>query len=131
MTIDILEQLYGLTSNIDAISEEIDTLYIPVRSPVGNSHGSEPSNPTERSALRIIQLKEMLEADKQKQIELLEEIEHWLQTVKESEIVSIIRWHYILHYNWKMTNMKVYGYPDYHYARRQVHRYFEKEMQKK
>ena len=131
MTIDILEQLYGLTSNIDAISEEIDTLYIPVRSPIGNNHSSEPGDPTGRSAMRIIQLKEMLEADKQKQIELLEQIEHWLRTVRESEIVSIIRWHYILHYNWKMTNMKVYGYPDYHYARRQVHRYFEKEMQKK
>lgn len=129
MNIETLEQLYGLTSNIDAISEEIDTLYIPVRSPIGNNHSSEPGNPTERSAMRIIQLKEMLEADKQKQIELLEQIEHWLRTVKESEIVSIIRWHYILHYNWKLTNMKVYGYPDYQYARSKVIRWFEKNRE--
>lgn len=132
MTIDTLEQYYGLASNIDAITEEIETLYNPVRSPVSSgSHSSEPGDPTRRSAMRIIQLKEMLEADKARQLELAEEIEHWLTTVNDSEVVSIIRWHYILHYNWKATNAKVYGYPDYHYARRQVHRYFEREMQKK
>ena len=131
MTIDTLEQYYGLASNIDAITEEIDTLYNPVRSPIGNGmHGSEPSDPTGRSAMRIIQLKDMLEADKAKQLELAEQIEHWLMTVKDSEVVSIIRWHYILHYNWKATNAKVYGYPDYHYSRRKVIRYFEKEVKK-
>lgn len=131
MTIDTLEQYYGLASNIDAITEEIDTLYNPIRSPIGNgTHNSEPSDPTGRSAMRIIQLKDMLEADKAKQLELAEQIEHWLMTVKDSEVVSIIRWHYILHYNWKITNAKVYGYPDYHYSRRKVIRYFEKEAKK-
>jgi len=131
VTIDTLEQYYGLASNIDAITEEIDTLYNPVRSPVGNgTHSNEPSDPTGRSAMRIIQLKDMLEADKAKQLELAEQIEHWLMTVKDSEVVSIIRWHYILHYNWKATNAKVYGYPDYHYSRRKVIRYFEKEAKK-
>lgn len=127
MNIETLERLYGLTSNIDAISEEIETLYNPVRSPVGNgAHGSEPGNPTERSAMRIIRLKETLEADKAEQLELLEQVEHWLRAVKESEIVSIIRWHYILHYNWKQTNNKVYGYPDYNYSRQKIIRYFQK-----
>lgn len=131
MTIETLEQYYGLAANIDAITEEIETLYNPVKSPVGSTtRNSEPGDPTGRSAMRIIQLKDMLEADKARQLELAEEIEHWLMTVNDSEVVSIIRWHYILHYNWKATNAKVYGYPDYHYARRQVVRYFEK-MQKK
>lgn len=57
---------------------------------------------------------------------LLEEIEAWLLTVTDTEIVSIIRWKYLLRLDWKRVNMKVYGYPDYWYARKRLIRFFEK-----
>ena len=127
MTIEKLEQFYGIASGIEAIETEINQLYNPVKSPVGSgTHSTQPSAPTERSAMRIIDLKEQLEAERKRMLDLAEEIEHWLVTVDDSEIVSIIRWHYILRLTWKQTNMKVYGYPDYRYARQKVYRYIKK-----
>lgn len=129
MTIEVLEEYYSIASNIDAIDEEIRTLYIPVASPngkAGGGHGSEPSNPTEVSAMRIIKLKEILETERSRLYALAEEIETWLQSVDDGEIRSIIRWHYLLRCNWKVTNLKVYGYPDYYYSRKKIERFFKK-----
>ena len=129
MTIETLEQYYGIASNIDAIEQEINTLYNPISSP--NGHRDEvrnltPSNPTERNALRIIQLREQCESERERMYALLEEIESWLLTVNDTEIVSIIRWKYLLRLDWKRVNMKVYGYPSYDYSRKRLRRYFEK-----
>lgn len=129
MTIDKLEQYYGISSNIEAIEEEIDTLYNPVVSPNGREqigHGSTPSNPTERNAMRIIRLRELLESERERMRSMAEEIEVWLTTVEDTEIVSIIRWKYLLRCDWKRVNMKVYGYPDYWYSRNRLINYFKK-----
>ena len=64
MTIETLEQYRGLQAEIDAMQAEIETLYNPVASPNGRTdtgHGSTPGNPTERTALRIIERKQTLE----------------------------------------------------------------------
>lgn len=129
MTIDKLEQYYGISSNIEAIEEEIQTLYNPVSSPNGRpmeGHGNTPSNPTERNAMKIIHLKEQCEAERERMYAMLEEIEAWLPTVTDTEIVSIIRWKYLLRLDWKRVNMKVYGYPSYDYSRKRLRRYFDK-----
>lgn len=128
MTIELLEQYYGISSNIEAIEQEITILYNPVASPNGRTEprGTTPSNPTEKNAMRIIYLREQAEKERERMYAMLEEIEAWLPTVKDTEIVSIIRWHYLLRVDWKRTNMKVYGYPDYWYARKRLHRFFEK-----
>lgn len=129
MTIETLEQYYGTASNINAINEQLRTMYSSVHSPAPNPsgvHGTEPGDPTARTALRIIALKDQLEQEHLRLLDLAEEIEAWLLTVTDMEIVSIIRWHYLLRLNWKQTNIKVYGYPDYQYARGKVLRYFEK-----
>ena len=126
MTIEVLEQYYGMCSNIIAIEEEIKMLYSPVKSPIGSAQSSEPGDPTARNALRIIALTEKLENERLKILDLLEEIESWLMKCDDSEIVSIVRWHYILGLNWKQTNYKVYGFPDYYYARQKVLKYFDR-----
>ena len=129
MTIETLEQYYGTASNINAINEQLRTMYSSVHSPAPNPsgvHGTEPGDPTARTALRIIALKEQLEQEHLRLLDLAEEIEAWLLTCPDMEIVSIIRWHYLLRLNWKQTNQKVYGYPDYFYARQKVIKYFEK-----
>lgn len=127
MTIEQLEQYYGLSSYIDAIEAEISQLYNTVHSPIGNgAHSTEPGNPTERTALRIIKLRDQLEAEKERLISMQQEIDDWLETVEDAEIAGIIKWHYIMRCNWKVTNRKVYGYPDYYYSRKRVIRYFEK-----
>lgn len=128
MTIEKLDKYCVISSNIEAIDKEIQSLYTPIASPNGKTGGgsSTPSNPTERSAFRIDELRSLLEKQRQELYDLVEEIEQWLTTVEDIEIVSIIRWHYLLHLNWKQTNMKVYGRPDYDYCRKKIIRYFEK-----
>lgn len=127
MTKETLEMYYGIASNIEAIEAELNTLYKPISSPNGRpSYGRSlmPSSPTERSAMQIIHLKDQLEMEIERLRALAEEIETWLLTVEDTELVSIIRWHYLMRLNWKRTNIKVYGYPDYSYSRKRVDRYF-------
>ena len=129
MTIDKLEQYYGLASEIEAIEQEINQLYKPISSPNGRTDpgwSTTPRDPTNRSVMRIIQLRDKLEDEKTRLRNLAEEIENWLPTVTDSEVRSIIRWHYLLRLDWKRTNMRVYGYPDYWYSRQRIHRFFDK-----
>lgn len=123
-----LEMYYGIASNLEAIDAEIRALYKPISSPQGHQGASShtPTSPTERSAMRIIHLKDQLEAERERLTQLAEEIETWLTTVTDTEIVAIIRWHYLMRLNWIQTNVKVYGYPDYSYSRKRIERYFAK-----
>ena len=57
----------------------------------------------------------------------LKEVEEWIQQLDDPEIESIVRWHYIIGYSWKDTNTEVYGFPDYHMARKKINRYFGRE----
>ena len=131
MTIEMLEEYRGIASGVEAIEREINTLYNPVRSPNGRetsgSFSGTPSDPTAQAARRIIKRKETLKEQRESMYALLEKIEDWLISCDDTEVVSIIRWHYLLGLNWKQTNMKVYGYPDYQYARKKIMRYFKKE----
>lgn len=128
MRIERLEQYRGLKAEIDAIEKLIDDLYRPIASPSGNGASSGPSNPTEKTALRIIALKERLRAKREKMMIELEEILTWLQTVEDCEIRAIITEHYINGHSWNVTNFKVYHYYDYFYSRKRVMRYFGKEL---
>ena len=50
---------------------------------------------------------------------------------EDDEVSAIVRWRYIIkpphgnRYTWRQVNMKVYGYPDYQYSMRRLHRYLE------
>ena len=132
MTRETLEEYYSIASRIQAIDEEIRILYTPKLGGSGNSIGAGRSsvmisgNPTEETALRVTVLREKLEAERERLITLAEEIEAWLDTVEDTEIEAIVRWHYLLRCNWKVTNIKVYGYPDYWYSRKRLERYFSR-----
>ena len=112
MTIETLEQYRGIMSEIKALELEIEALYDVRKSPNGKESGgysSIPGDPTGRSAMRIIQLKEQLLAQQERWSEAALKIEQWLQTVEDAEIRSIIRWRYILGLSWKQTGKRVYG----------------------
>lgn len=130
MTIEMLEQYYGIVSNIRAIDEDIKHLYSPISSPNGrpqDGHSNTPSAPTERSAMRIIALKDQMEAERERMEQMRDEIEQWLSTCDDAEICAIVRWRFIHRKNWSEVNKQVYGYPSYNYSRRKCIRYFEKE----
>ena len=127
MRIERLEQYRGLKAEVKAIEKLIDDLYVPIASPNGNHSTSVPSNPTEKTALRIIALKERLRAKQEKMMKELCEIEMWLETVSDSEIRAIIREHYLNGCSWYQTNYRVYNYYDYSYSRKRLMRFFGKE----
>lgn len=131
MTIETLEKYKGLAASVEAIETEIATLYNPVSSPNGRemigSSGSGTSDPTGQAAMRIIALKDKLSEERENMYAAIEEIEDWLLKCPDMEIVSIVRWHYLLGLNWKQTTMKIYGYPDYQYCRKKIMRFFGRE----
>lgn len=132
MTIEKLEMYYGIASNVEAMEKELETLYVPVSSPNGHegTGGCTPSNPTERSALRIIAIREQINEEIDRMRELQEEIETWLTSISDKEIAAIVRWKYMHRLDWSRTNMKVYGYPSYDYSRKKLRRYFERLSEK-
>ena len=131
MTIETLEGYRGIASGVEAIEAEIATLYTPISSPNGRemqgSFSGSPSDPTAHAAMRIISLREKLDEERERMYATLEDIERWLMTCEDPEIVSIIRWHYLLGLDWRQTNKKVYGYPDYWRSRKKIVRFFEKK----
>ena len=131
MTIETLEEYRGIASGVEAIEMEIQTLYNPISSPNGRemqgSFSGSPSDPTAHAAMRIISLREKLDEERERMYATLEDIERWLITCEDPEIVSIIRWHYLLGLDWRQTNKKVYGYPDYWRSRKTIVRFFEKK----
>lgn len=139
MDIEKLEMYSGTAANIEALKEEIEALYTPISSPnghTGEGHSSTPGAPTERAAMRIIQLKQNLEYQTEQMLNLREEIETWLVSVKDTEIQAIVRWRYLIPNRegkartWRDVNLRVYGYPDHWYSRNRLKRYLEREEKK-
>lgn len=131
MTVEKLEAYRGLTSEIKGLREQIDSLYDTYRSPQFSdegSHSMNTSNPTESAVSKILELKSIYDHKYAAAAELLLEVENWLSTIENSEIRSIIRFHYILNKSWVQTSALVYGgYPSYYNARKRVMRFFGRE----
>lgn len=131
MTIEKLEKYKGLTSEMKALRDQIDSLYDTYRSPQfksdGGSHSISAGNPTEIAVEKILNLKETYSKKYEEALDLLEEVEAWFSTVDDVEIRSICRHHYILNKSWQQTSTIIYGYPSYYNARKKVMRYFGRE----
>ena len=111
MTIEMLEQYRGITSEIKALEIEINTLYDVRKSPNGHeaSGSAGPGDPTGKAAMRIIELTERKVSLLTKWSKMSLDIESWLETVNDAEIRSIIRWRYMLGLSWKQTGKRIYG----------------------
>lgn len=130
MTIEILEQYKGITSEMKALSQQITSLYDTYRSPQlmsNGSHSMSASSPTESAVAKILKLEEIYRKKYEEGVDLLGEVENWLSQVPDAEIRSICRHHYILNKSWSQTSAIVYGYPSYYPARKKVMRYFGRE----
>jgi len=129
MTIEELKQYRGLCADIDAIWAELEAVYMPIRSPTGNTnegHGTTPGNPTEQAAFKAMAVQERLIDQLKEQERIRLEIESWLMTVEDPELSALVRWHYIIGLTWEKTALKVYGAPHYYRAKKKIHRFFHK-----
>lgn len=131
MSIEKLEAYKGLTSEMKALRDQIDSLYDTYRSPQffseGGSHSSNVGSPVEDAVNRILKLKDIYDHKYSEAAGLLLEVENWLSQVEDPEIRSIIRFHYVLNKSWVQTSTELYGFPSYYNSRKKIMRYFGRE----
>lgn len=129
MTIEKLKQYKGLTSEMKALRDQIDSLYDTYRSPqlMSDAHSMSVGSPVETAVNKVLELKTVYEQKHEEAANLLYIIETWLSQVEDPEIRSIIRFHYILNRSWQQTSTEVCGYPSYYAARKKIMRYFGRE----
>ena len=125
-----LEQYRVLYTEIDAIDQQIKSLYNTYHSPSFQTVGSFTCgrrSPVEQALKKIYELEEIY-SDKIKELRTqAKTIEEWITNLNDPFLKSCIRYHYMLGYSWKETSRKVYGYDNYYNARKVVYRYFGRE----
>ncbi len=130
MTVQKLESYRGITSEMQALRDQIDSLYDTYRSPQlmsNGSHSMSAGSPTESAVSKILKLEEIYKNKYEDAVDLLAEIESWLSQVEDAEIRSICRHLYLLSKSWGQTSAMVLGYPSYYAARKKIMRYFGRE----
>lgn len=129
MTIDDLRKVRAMKRNAEIIAEELNALYFPYKSPFApRSEGQNPnrgSDPTPRAVERIDAMRKKLEEAMNEYTAKVYEVEEWLMTVDDMEVICIIRTHYILRKSWKETAKIVYGYASREAPRKRIERFFK------
>lgn len=127
MTIEELESVRGMASEVQAIQNEIESLYTPICSPNGQSSGGRsntPSDPTERAVNRILEIRADLEKRIDDYTAEIKRVEEWVATLKDKNLAAIIRYHYISGYDWIKTGSLVNDSYSDSLCRKKVRRYF-------
>jgi hypothetical protein len=127
MTIEELESVRGMASEVQAIQNEIESLYTPICSPNGQSsggHSNTPSDPTERAVNRILEIRADLEKRIDDYTAEIKRVEEWVATLKDKNLAAIIRYHYISGYDWIKTGSLVNDSYSDSLCRKKVRRYF-------
>lgn len=130
MTIDDLEELRYLNSEIKAVQQEIEGMYNTYKSPAFDKIGSSPQHagdPTAEAAQKIIALQQKYNRMLNDMADRRNRVNSWLLSLDDEEIKSIIRWHYLCGKSWKQTSGLVYGASSYYNARKTLMRFFGKE----
>lgn len=130
MDIEELRRVRAIRQNADLIGEELKALYFPYTSPNapkdGGQNPNRGSDPTVSAFHRIERKKAELAKLQAEYTQRVLEVEEWLKTVNDLEVVAIIRCHYILGKTWKETAKRVYGYASRETARMRVERFMKK-----
>lgn len=130
MTIDDLEELRYLNSEIKAVQQEIEGMYNTYRSPAFERIGSSPQlagDPTSEAVQKIMTLQQKYNRMLNDMADRRDLVNAWLVSLDNGEIKSIIRWHYLNGKSWKQTSGLVYGANSYYNARKALMRWFGKE----
>lgn len=131
MTIDELEKMRYLSSEITAVQKEIEGLYNTYRSPAFEKIGSSPQHagdPTADAVRKIIDLQTKYNSMLNDMADRRDRVNAWLIGLDDGEIKSIIRWHYLNGKSWKQTSDLVYGRrSNNRNAYRVIRRYFGKD----
>ena len=131
MTIEDLEELRYLNSEIQAVQREIENMYNTYRSPAFEKIGSSPQlagDPTADAVRKIIGLQAKYNSMLNDMADRRDRVNAWIMSLDDGEIKSIIRWHYLCGKSWKQTSGLVYGgRSNERNAYRYIRRYFGKD----
>lgn len=131
MTIDELEELRYLDSEIQAVQREIENMYNTYRSPAFEKIGQSPlspGDPTAQAVSKVMQLQRKYNSMLTEMADRRDLVNAWLVSLDNGEIKSIIRWHYLNGKSWKQTSGLVYGdRSNERNAYRVIRRYFGKD----
>ena len=112
MTIEDLEDLRYLNSEIKAVQREIENMYNTYRSPAFEKIGQSPlspGDPTAQAVSKVMQLQRKYNIMLTEMADRRDLVNAWLVSLDNGEIKSIIRWHYLNGKSWKQTSGLVYG----------------------
>jgi hypothetical protein len=127
VTIEDLEELRYLNSEIRAVQQEIEGMYNTYRSPAFEKIGQSPlspGDPTFEAVHKVMQLQRKYNAMLTEMTDRRDRVNAWLVELDDPEIRSIIRWHYLNGKSWKQTSRLVYGANSYYNARKTLMRWF-------
>lgn len=131
MTIEDLEELRYLNSEIRAVQREIENMYNTYRSPAFEKIGQSPlspGDPTAQAVSKVMQLQRKYNSMLTEMADRRDLVNAWLVSLDNGEIKSIIRWHYLNGKSWKQTSGLVYGdRSNERNAYRVIRRYFGKD----
>ena len=131
MTIEDLEELRYLDSEIKAVQREIENMYNTYRSPAFEKIGQSPlspGDPTAQAVSKVMQLQRKYNIMLTEMADRRDRVNAWLVSLDNGEIKSIIRWHYLNGKSWKQTSGLVYGdRSNERNAYRVIRRYFGKD----
>ncbi len=130
MTIEDLEELRYLDSEIRAVQQEIEGMYNTYRSPAFEKIGQSPlspGDPTAQAVSKVMQLQRKYNSMLTEMADRRDRVNAWLVELDDREIRSIIRWHYLNGKSWKQTSKLVYGANSYYNARKTLMRFFGRE----
>ena len=131
MTIEDLEELRYLNSEISAVQREIESMYNTYRSPAFEKIGSSPlspGDPTSEAVQKIMSLQAKYNAMLNDMADRRDRVNAWLIGLDDGEVKSIIRWHYLNGKSWKQTSGLVNGgRSNERNAYRVIRRYFGKD----
>ena len=131
MTIEDLEELRYLDSEIRAVQQEIEGMYNTYRSPAFEKIGQStlsPGDPTAQAVSKVMQLQRKYNSMLTEMADRRDRVNAWLVELDDQEIRSIIRWHYLNGKSWKQTSGLVYGgIAGERNAYRVLRRYFGKD----
>ena len=130
MTWEELEEVRKGKLHIEIIKDElrlIDDLLLPSKADsVGSS--SSPSSPVEQHFRRKQELEEKLKREQQDLIDKMLKVERWLSTVKDNDIVLIVRNRFILGRSWNKVSRVIWGFADRTNAINRLKYYLSREV---
>ncbi len=133
MNLSELKRYRQLKIDIDALGKQIEGLYNTYRSPNLNrvgSAGKYSGSVVSQAVNYITTLQETFTAEYEEMVQLGKEIETWLQTINEPDIVAIIRCYYLCGMDWNQTTKKTLGeFYSWSASRVKLRRYLEKEQE--